>query len=224
MARIAVIGAGIAGLACAWRLQRAGHAVDVFEREPAPGGRMRSERRGEFVVDRGAQFIASGYRNLHALARELGLEEKVHPVARSSNAMLRGGELLPGDWGSPGAFLGSRLLSARAKLRLARLPLELWRHRKVLDPLRPERAAELDREDLATWARRTVGEENLEYLLGPALSLDLRQRPRAPLAARSRCSRMRFVTSGFRLQCFEGGIGLLTRTLAERLTVRLGWT
>ena len=223
MARIAVVGAGIAGLACAWRLQRAGHAVDVFEREPAPGGRMRSERRGEFVVDRGAQFIASGYKNLHALARELGLDAKIHPVARSSNAMLRAGELLPGEWGSPAAFLGSRLLSAGAKLRLARLPFELWRHRKVLDPLRPERAADLDREDLATWARRTIGEENLEYLLGPALSSTF-DSDSEHLSGAFALLALRFVTQGFRLQCFEGGMGLMTRTLAERLTVRVGWT
>jgi protoporphyrinogen/coproporphyrinogen III oxidase len=222
VARIVVVGAGIAGLACAYRLQRAGHEVEVFEREAVPGGRMRSERRGDFVVDRGAQFIASGYRNLHAMARELGIDGAIHPVARSSNAMLRAGELLPGEWGTPQAFLGSRLLSMRAKLRLARLPFELWRHRKVLDPLRPERAADLDREDLATWARRTIGEENLSYLLGPALSSTFDSDPEH-LSGAFALLALRFVTQGFRLQCFAGGIGLLTRTLAERLSVRVGW-
>jgi oxygen-dependent protoporphyrinogen oxidase len=222
VARIVVVGAGIAGLACAFRLQRAGHEVEVFEREAVPGGRMRSERRGDFVVDRGAQFIASGYRNLHALARELGIDGAIHPVARSSNAMLRAGELLPGEWGTPQAFLGSRLLGARAKLRLARLPFELWRHRKVLEPLRPERAADLDREDLATWARRTIGEENLSYLLGPALSSTFDSDPEH-LSGAFALLALRFVTQGFRLQCFAGGIGLLTRTLAERLSVRVGW-
>ncbi len=222
MARIVVVGAGIAGLACAYRLKKAGHQVDVFEREAAPGGRMRSERRGDFVVDRGAQFIASGYRNLHALARELGIDGAVRPVARASNAILREGRLLPGDWGSPAAFLASPLLSARAKLRLARLPFELWRHRRALDPLRPEAAADLDALDLATWARRTVGEEALEYLLGPALSSTFDSDPEH-LSGAFALLALRFVASGFRLQCFEGGIGLLTRTLAERVSVRLGY-
>src|SRR5262245_24536740 len=98
MADIVVVGAGIAGLSCAWRLQQAGHMVEVFEREAVPGGRMRSERRGEFIVDRGAQFIASGYRNLHALAAELGLAERVHGLARASNAVLRDGAFHPGDY------------------------------------------------------------------------------------------------------------------------------
>jgi oxygen-dependent protoporphyrinogen oxidase len=222
MARVVVVGAGIAGLACAWRLQQAGHRVDVFEREAAPGGRMRSERRGAFVVDRGAQFIASGYRNLHALTRELGLAGAVRPVARTSNAILRAGRLESGDWGSPRAFLGSRLLSARARLRLARLPLELWRHRRVLDPLRPEAAADLDQLDLVAWAQRTVGEEAFEYLLGPALSSTFDSDPEH-LSGAFALLALRFVAGGFRLQCFDGGIGLLTRTLAERLSVRLGY-
>ena len=38
--RIAIIGAGIAGLACARTLRQAGHDVAVFEAEPSPGGRM----------------------------------------------------------------------------------------------------------------------------------------------------------------------------------------
>ena len=100
----------------------------------------------------------------------------------------------------------SRLLSARAKLRLARLPLELWRHRKVLDPLRPELAAELDGEDLASWARRCVGDEVLEYVLGPAFSSTFDSDPEQ-LSGAFALLALRFVASGFRLQCFEGGIG-----------------
>jgi oxygen-dependent protoporphyrinogen oxidase len=222
VARIVVVGAGVAGLACAWRLQRAGHQVEVFEREGSAGGRMRSERCGDFVLDRGAQFIASGYRNLHALTRELGLADAVRPVSRASNAILRGGRLEPGDWSSPGAFLASRLLSVRAKVRLARLPLALWRQRRRLDPLRPETAADLDDADLASWARRTVGEEAFEYLLAPAFSSTFDADPEQ-LSGAFALLALRFVASGFALQCFEGGMGLLTRTLAERVSVRLGY-
>jgi len=221
-ARVLVVGAGIAGLTAAWRLQRAGYDVEVFEREAAPGGRMRSERHGEFLLDRGAQFIASGYRNLHALAGELGIADQIRPVAVSNNAILRGGRLEPGDYGSPADLLHSRLLSARARLRLARLPFELWRHRHVLDPLRPERAAEIDREDLAVWGRRVVGDEALEFLLAPAFSSTFDSDPEH-LSGAFALLALRFVMAGFRLQAFAGGTGLLTRTLAERLQVRLGW-
>jgi len=39
--RVAVIGSGPAGIACAWDLARAGHAVIVFEGERKPGGMLR---------------------------------------------------------------------------------------------------------------------------------------------------------------------------------------
>ena len=36
--RVAVLGAGVAGLVCAYRLTQAGHACDVYERWPGLGG------------------------------------------------------------------------------------------------------------------------------------------------------------------------------------------
>ena len=56
MPSVLVVGGGVAGLTCAWRLRRAGWDVEVLEREAEPGGRMRSEAHGDFTLDRGAQF------------------------------------------------------------------------------------------------------------------------------------------------------------------------
>ena len=136
-----MVGGGIAGLACAWRLRRAGHDVEVLERESEPGGRMRSERHGAFLLDRGAQFIASGYRNLHAVVRALDLEDRVRPLARSDNAILRDGALHRGDYGVRSRCSARACSPPRAKARLPRLLFEVARHRRALDPLRPELAA-----------------------------------------------------------------------------------
>ena len=46
MASVVVVGAGLAGLACAFRLARAGHEVEVLEREAEPGGSARPDRPG----------------------------------------------------------------------------------------------------------------------------------------------------------------------------------
>ena len=101
MASIAIVGGGIAGLTCAFRLQRAGHDVEVLEREAAPGGRMRSERistpRGEFVVDRGAQFVASGYRNMRTIEAALGVAARRHGLSPPPNPALRDGRLRARD-------------------------------------------------------------------------------------------------------------------------------
>ncbi|MBC7610123.1 MAG: FAD-dependent oxidoreductase [Polaromonas sp.] len=55
--RIAVIGAGIAGIACARTLVQAGHHVTVFEKSRGAGGRM-ATRHSEFGdFDHGAQYF-----------------------------------------------------------------------------------------------------------------------------------------------------------------------
>lgn len=55
--RIAVIGAGIAGLACARTLMQAGHDVHVYERLTQAGGRMRSVNGPYGSFDIGTQFF-----------------------------------------------------------------------------------------------------------------------------------------------------------------------
>lgn len=53
----AVVGAGIAGVACARTLLQAGHRVTVFERENRVGGRMASESTPFGRFDSGAQYF-----------------------------------------------------------------------------------------------------------------------------------------------------------------------
>lgn len=55
--RIAVIGAGVAGLSCARVLRQAGCYVEVFEQERIIGGRMATVRLGSTTFDHGAQYV-----------------------------------------------------------------------------------------------------------------------------------------------------------------------
>lgn len=56
---VAVVGAGLAGLACAGALQAAGCAVQVLDKSRGPSGRM-STRRGEgWQCDHGAQYFTA---------------------------------------------------------------------------------------------------------------------------------------------------------------------
>ena len=57
--QIAVIGAGIAGLACARELQSQGISVDVFEKSHGPSGRMSTRRTQDWSADHGAQYFTA---------------------------------------------------------------------------------------------------------------------------------------------------------------------
>jgi renalase len=61
--RVAIIGAGMAGLACAARLCRAGHSPKVFDKGRSPGGRMSTRRLdtrlGQASFDHGAQYFTA---------------------------------------------------------------------------------------------------------------------------------------------------------------------
>ena len=57
--RIAVIGAGFAGLSCARVLRRAGFYVDLYEADKVVGGRMGTSRLGVVPFDYGAQYLTA---------------------------------------------------------------------------------------------------------------------------------------------------------------------
>lgn len=59
-APVTVVGAGIAGLACARTLQDAGRDVEVLDRGRAPGGRLSSRTVRGRPVDLGASYLTAG--------------------------------------------------------------------------------------------------------------------------------------------------------------------
>ncbi len=59
--RVLVIGAGLAGLACARRLMRYGIQVVVLEASDAVGGRVRTDLVEGYRLDRGFQVLLTGY-------------------------------------------------------------------------------------------------------------------------------------------------------------------
>ena len=79
MTSVIVIGAGFAGLAAASDLAEAGAEVTVLEARDRVGGRVWSERLAapngqEVVIERGGEFILSGYDQLRARAGRHGLD------------------------------------------------------------------------------------------------------------------------------------------------------
>lgn len=85
--RIAVIGAGLAGLACATELADAGHDVTVFEKARGPGGRTSSRRTEHGTFDHGCPVLARGAWLLEFAPLGVDLADFAHgevPVPRMS--------------------------------------------------------------------------------------------------------------------------------------------
>jgi monoamine oxidase len=75
-ARVVVVGAGLAGLTCAYRLKRRGIMATVYEANTRLGGRCWT-RHNDFaqgqIAEHGGELIDQGHRTIRHLAQELGL-------------------------------------------------------------------------------------------------------------------------------------------------------
>ena len=70
--RVTIIGAGISGLACAYRLVQLGIALTVLESTDRPGGVIDSDNNSGFLFESGPQSF-QGSELLLKLVHELGL-------------------------------------------------------------------------------------------------------------------------------------------------------
>ncbi len=168
--RIVVLGAGISGLVAAWELtKRVRHGkpieVTVLEASPRLGGKVRTEIVEGQVVETGPDSFITTKPEMLELVRELGLENDLICTGPDAGvSVLLGGRLTPLPAGmnlvAPTRLLPfalTSLFSLRAKLRMA------------AEPLVPARRDDVD-ESLADFARRRLGAEALERLVGPMLA------------------------------------------------------
>lgn len=72
--RVAVVGAGWAGLAAAVRAVEAGHAVQLFEMAAQPGGRARAVAVGDLLLDNGQHILIGAYQRTLALMATVGAD------------------------------------------------------------------------------------------------------------------------------------------------------
>lgn len=114
MSKVAVIGAGPMGLACAHELLKHGHAVEIFEADDRTGGMSAHFDFNGLSIERYYHFICMPDKPLFTLLDELGLSDKLR-WQKTKMGYFYNGKLY--DWGNPIALLKFTPLSLLQRLR-----------------------------------------------------------------------------------------------------------
>uniref|UniRef100_A0A0E0DFJ0 Protoporphyrinogen oxidase n=1 Tax=Oryza meridionalis TaxID=40149 RepID=A0A0E0DFJ0_9ORYZ len=115
---VAVVGAGVSGLAAAYRLRKRGVQVTVFEAADRAGGKIRTNSEGGFIWDEGANTMTESELEASRLIDDLGLQGKQqYPNSQHKRYIVKDGAptLIPSD---PIALMKSTVLSTKSKLKL----------------------------------------------------------------------------------------------------------
>lgn len=169
VARVAVVGAGLAGLRAAWRLDHAGLDVVVYEARETVGGRATGEWRSGHWMDSAWPVLDAGHGALLHWIAELGLADELLPLrpvqmhawhAERAHAIeptsLRGAAWIPG-------------FSSLQALKLLRWPRLMARHAPLLDARKPDRAAPLDFRSVRDHVELYFGRAALDCWITPEL-------------------------------------------------------
>lgn len=152
--RVAVVGAGISGLTAAYKLERAGAEVTLFEKRLDPGGAIKSVRENGWLVEYGPNTFQLKSEHQLKFLRDLGLEKEIVDASpdSSNRFVVKGGQLIPVPLNLTDMFR-TELISRNAKRRVLKEPFVS----KGTDP----------DESLASFIRRRLGNELLEYAVDP---------------------------------------------------------
>ena len=157
--RVAVIGAGVAGLVCAHRLTQAGHVCDVYERWPGLGGQAATIDVGQgHLLERYYHHLFTSDRHIAALYEELGMPGELEWLP-SSVAFFLEGRSWP--FTSPLHLLRFSPLSLRSRIRMGLAVLRLQRGGDDVAPF--------ERMTARAWIGEAMGAEAYAKVWGPLL-------------------------------------------------------
>ena len=162
--RVAVVGAGITGLVAAWKLQKFGVEVELFERKAEPGGAIKTVKDGDWQVEYGPNTLLLKDRMIAEFITEIGLngEKKVANSEANKRFVVKNGvmEPLPSSFKSA---VKTPLFSLGGKLRV------------LAEPFIPKNG---DRDQtVAEFVERRLGTELLDYAINPFIAGIYANRP-----------------------------------------------
>ena len=226
--KVAVIGAGISGLAAAYHIKELSVKegveayVSVFEKEKRAGGTIATQKHNGYLLETGPNGFLDSKRPTLDLVSSLRMNDVLERSARSSaRRYIYNGKnliLLPD---SPRKFLTSPVLSFSGKLRV------------IMEPFIAAKKS-ADDESVASFTVRRIGKEALENMVAPMVSGIYAGNPER-LSLKSAFPRMAELESTYGslikamiklkrggappgvLTSFTGGMGSLTAGLAAAL-------
>lgn len=204
--KIAIIGAGFGGLAAAYDLARAGHAVTVFESADYVGGLAAGfkEPHWDWSLERYYHHWFATDRHVLGLIEELGLQEKVR-FPRPYTVLYHRGKFYPFD-----SYLHALLYPGLGwgvhKVRFGLVGLFL----RLTTNWRP-----LEKFTIDQWMRKWAGSKVYEEMWEPMVVGKFGERYASQVNMAWMWARLHARTT--RLGTFEGGFQAFADTLAERL-------
>ncbi|WP_279635445.1 flavin monoamine oxidase family protein [Paraburkholderia graminis] len=222
---VAVVGAGIAGLTAAFRLQQAGLRVVVFEAAKVVGGRMGERRVGDIAFNSGARLVYPFGKAFNRIVDDLSIRDALVPLrGLSAQCVSPSGahtiELMPTvrSLGTPGLALRERVSMIGHALQMRAL-------KSKVDPDWAISALDVDaRYDdltLADYTRSRIGPNVLASMVEPVFRAT-RSFNADTLSALFYLSTVPHLIGEDTVYTLKGGMGAVCRALAQRLTVRTG--
>jgi oxygen-dependent protoporphyrinogen oxidase len=207
---VGIIGGGLAGLTCAYALKRRGIESAVFEAGARAGGR-----------DEAAPFLLSPdlFRNTFRLLDELGLAGDLLQISPHAGQVYKG-KVYHHRVASATGLLAFKGLNIADKLMLPRMAYLLARHGAHLDFHHPEKGLEFDNETVASFVKRELSQNVLNYVAGPLISTLF-------FFGSDETSKWLYMVLAkhmynTRMSTLRGGIARMTSALAENVEILAG--
>jgi protoporphyrinogen/coproporphyrinogen III oxidase len=162
--KVAIVGAGITGLVAAWKLQKFGVEVELFERKAEPGGAIKTVKQDEWQVEYGPNTLLLKDRLVAEFITELGLngEKQVANPQAEKRFIVKDGALEPLP-SSLKSAIKTPLFSLTGKFRILAEPFI-------------SKSSDRD-QTVADFVERRLGSDVLDYAINPFVAGIYANRP-----------------------------------------------
>ncbi len=227
--RIAVIGAGIAGLSCAYEFQKAGYEVIVYEKNADVGGRMATRVKDGLEFNSGATLLSRHYTTLRDYSKEFGIEW-VPLQADRTHRVIRDGKAYPLGLKNPLEVLKLSVLSIGSRFRFLWFLLKLALRKVPACPSQSGGRSDffdlsttpdaLDFDNASHYLRQAVGDEVVDYIADPfTATLHFYLSDSVSTAMMLTLLKSMVGNKEFSAEYPKGGVQAIPNALARHLTV-----